>query len=141
MLNKRLFKLKILLRQNLVVIIGLICWFVIHIILFYSWTGGNLTSALLYTFYFDEMPGYYGHFYPFISDFLIFSWILALITMGLYRKYNPEQTCIALSKAMKGHTIIVGYNNLGKRIRTYLRQRKKKYVIIESNRKLVENLI
>jgi len=140
-MNKKIEKAKILLKQNWLAISILILWFIVHLIVFYILTGGNFTEALEYTFYFKETETGYGHFYPIMSGFLIFGLILTLLTIELYRKYNPIQTCLALSRSMKNHTIIIGYSHLGQRIRAYLKKRKEKYVVIEDDRTLINDLI
>ncbi|MFX0066168.1 MAG: NAD-binding protein [Candidatus Hermodarchaeota archaeon] len=141
MLKKKITKLKILVKQNLLAFTLLTLWFIIHLLIFYVSSGYNISAALLYTFYFDQMDSYYGRFYPTISSFLIFGWLLSLITKEVYRKYHPEQTSLALSRSTRGHTIIIGYSNLGQRIQEYLRKKRRPYVVIEANRTLIEGLI
>ncbi|MFX0063794.1 MAG: NAD-binding protein [Candidatus Hermodarchaeota archaeon] len=140
MLKSKLIKITILARQNLLAFIILILWFLGNIILFTA-LSGSFIDALLYTFYFDQLDTYYGNFYVVISGFVIFGWILSLLTVQLYRKYYPEQTCLALSKSMRGHAIIIGYTHLGQRIRDYLQKNGKAYVVIEDDRTLVNDLI
>lgn len=141
MLKKKITKLKILAKQNLLAFILLVLWFIIHLLIFYVSSGYNISAALLYTFYFDQLDNYYGRFYPTISGFLIFGWLLSLITKEVYRKYHPEQTSLALSRSMRGHTVIIGYSNLGKRIQDYLQKQRRPYVVIEKDRTLVSGLI
>ncbi|MFX0093625.1 MAG: NAD-binding protein [Candidatus Hodarchaeota archaeon] len=138
-IRKKIIKLKILFKQNWFVFTVFIAWFFVNFLIFTL--TGNLMEAILYTFYFSVRQDYYGHFYFTISGFVIFGWIVSLVTTELYRKYYPEQTCIALSRAMTSHTIIIGYSNLGKRIVKYLRRKQKRFVIIEDNRALVSDLI
>ncbi|MFX1256134.1 MAG: NAD-binding protein [Promethearchaeota archaeon] len=140
MLKSKLIKITILARQNFLAFTILILWFLSNIVLFTALTG-SLTDALIYTFYLDQLNTYYGNFYTVISGFVIFGWILSLLTVQLYRKYYPEQTCLALSQSMRKHAIIIGYSHLGQRIKDYLQQNKKAYVVIEDDRTLVNDLI
>lgn len=140
-MKKRIIKLKILLRQNWIALGALFLWFLVNFIAFTVLTGGNLSESLGYTFYFGEMPTIYGHFYTQMSGFLIFGLILTLITVELYRKYHPKQTCLALARDMADHAVIIGYSHLGQRIRDYLIKNDKKLVVIEEDEVLVKELI
>ncbi len=140
-MRKKMAKVKILLKQNWIWLFVVSGWFLVNYVVFFILTGGNFSEALTYTFFFGEMLVPYGHFYQIMSDFIIFGLLIGLVTIGLYRNYHPKQTCLALSKAMKNHTIIIGYSHLGQRIRKYLLKKNKKYVVIEENEQLIEGLI
>ncbi len=133
-------KIRILFKQNWLAFTILILWFVIHFLVFYL-IHGNISDALQYTFYFKEDGSGYGHFYPVISGFLIFGLVLTLLTVELYRKYNPLQTCLAIARDTKDHTVIIGFSHLGQRIREYLQKIGHEYVVIEENQELVASLI
>jgi len=139
-LNKKIMKTKILLRQNWIAFSILLLWFLIHFIVFYI-SHGTYSEALQYTFYFKEDEIGYGHFYPIISGFLIFGLVLTLLTVELYRKYNPLQTCLALARSSKDHVVIIGYSHLGQRVREYLQKIGRKYVVIEEDQEVLRELI
>lgn len=140
-MRKQMIKFKILLSQNWVLFLIVIGWFIINYLIFFILNSGNLTQALLYTFFFAQMPIPYGYFYQVMSDFVVFGLLIGLVTVGLYRNYHPEQTSLALSKSMKNHTIIVGFSHLGQRIRWYLTKNNKQCVVIEEDKALVKGLI
>ncbi|MFX0096829.1 MAG: NAD-binding protein, partial [Candidatus Hodarchaeota archaeon] len=140
-MNKRFVKFKILLRHNWFAIAIIALWFAANFLAFYVWTGFNIMEALLITFYFTEMQTYYGNFYSVLSGFVIFGILFSFITIELYRKYNPKETSLILARAMKDHTVVIGYSHLGHRIREFLVQNRKKYVIIEEDEELVSDLI
>ncbi|HUY00913.1 MAG TPA: NAD-binding protein [Candidatus Deferrimicrobium sp.] len=139
-MRKKLIKLKIILKQNLIGITILFLWFLIHFFAFFIISNGDPIQALQYTFYFKQEP-MYGNFYSLISQVIIFGWIFMLVTVEIYRKYHPEQTCLALSRSMKDHTVIIGYSHLGQRIREYLSLYNKKFVVADSDRTLLKDLI
>ncbi|MFX1486556.1 MAG: NAD-binding protein [Promethearchaeota archaeon] len=140
-MNKKLVKFKILLRHNWFAIAIIALWFVVNFFVFYIWTGFNLAEALLITFYFVEMQTYYGSFYLVLSGFVVFGILFSFITTELYRKYNPKETCLILARAMNDHIIIVGCSHLGQRIREFLVENSKKYVVVEEDEELVSDLI
>ncbi|MFX1294423.1 MAG: NAD-binding protein [Promethearchaeota archaeon] len=140
-MRKKTFKFKILIKQNWIALTIFILWFVIHFLVFLMMSGGNAIDALAYTFYFKEEESGYFHFYPIMSGFLIFGLILTLLTIEISRKYHPVQTCLALARSMKDHTIIIGYSHLGQRIREYLKEKNEDYVIIDDNSDLVREII
>lgn len=139
-MNKRVIKAKILFKQNMFSFSIIIFWFVVNFFVALLLTG-NLFESLAFIFYFYELPGPYGVFYPTISEFVIFGIILALIVSDFYRKYSPKQTALELAKLMKDHVIIIGYSHLGEQIRQYLIKIKKDYVIIEPDEDKVKELL
>ncbi len=139
-MNKKIAKLKILLRQNWLAFSIFFLWFIIHYFVFLIATSDPL-EALQYTFYFKEDDYGYSHFYPIMSGFLIFGLILTLITVELSRKYHPEQTALALAQNMKNHTIIIGFSHLGQRIREHLIKLNEPYVIIEDDYSLINEIL
>ena len=141
-MKRKITKAKIIIKQNWFAITILLLWFLINYFVFLMLANRNFSEALAYTFYYGEMTGHpYGFFYPTMSGFLIFGLILTLITVELYRKYHPEQTCLALSQNMSEHAIIIGFSHLGQRIREYLIKNDKNYVVIEDDEELVSELI
>ncbi|MHA1229408.1 MAG: hypothetical protein ACTSPQ_02055 [Candidatus Helarchaeota archaeon] len=124
-MGKKLIKIKILLKQNSLVLSIFLLWFIINYFVFYTLTNDLITSLLI-IFYFIQYSGQYGSFYPVISEFVIFGVIFSVITTGFYRKYNPEQTSLALARFRKNHVVIIGYSHLGIRIKNYLDQIHKK---------------
>ena len=140
-MKKQLIKFRIIFKQNWFVVALLILWFLINYGVFVALNEGDLSKALAYTFYYGEMVHPYGFFYPTMSGFLIFGLILTLVTVELFRKYHPKQTCLALSRNMSGHAIILGFSHLGQRIREYLIENEKNYVVIEEDEELLKELI
>ena len=140
-MKKQITKFKIIFKQNWFAIAILILWFLINFGVFVALTGGDLSAALAYTFYYGEMPGPYGFFYPTMSGFLIFGLILTLVTVELFRKYHPKQTCLALSREASEHAIIIGFSHLGQRIHEFLIENENTYVIIEEDEELIAELI
>ncbi len=137
---KQLIKIKLLLKQNCVAFSIVIFWFFINF-LYFSNVTHNVAEGALIVFFFIEHSSLYGTFYSAFTEFIIFGLVFGLITVELFRKYNP---CIAsreVSKKYSNHVVIIGYTHIGKRIAAYLADKRIKYVIIEENYDLVEDLV
>lgn len=140
MVSRAKTKLKIILKQNAYAFFIVLFWFGGNFLYFWSGTG-KLSEAWRIVFFFREGPGEYGYFYDSFTEFIIFGLVFSLITVELFRKYNPEVTCREISKKMEDHAIIIGYNNIGKRISEYLDEIGVPHVIIEKDRNLIDDLI
>ncbi|TFG04878.1 MAG: hypothetical protein EU536_03535 [Promethearchaeota archaeon] len=141
-MKRHFVKMKILLRQNISAFGLLVFWFIINYFIFLGLTNINYLESLQYLFYFGELQTHpYGYFYPTISEFLIFGLILTLITLELYRKYHPKQTCLELSQQASHHAIIIGYSHLGQQIRKYLIENSKPCVVLDKNEVNLQELI
>ena len=140
MVSKRITKFKILIKQNFIIILIVFFWFIVNFI-YFSILTANLIDALLILFYFIEYDSLYGQAYSTWSEFIIFGLLISLITIELFRKYNPAITSREISKKISDHVVIIGYSHIGQRVAEYLKSRKIKHVIIEENSDLVEDLI
>lgn len=84
----------------------------------------------------------YGNFYASFTEFIIFGLIFSLITIDLFRKYNPADTSRELARSCDDHVVIIGYNHIGKRIASYIKENTDyDVVIIEKREDLVKDLI
>ncbi|MHA1146947.1 MAG: NAD-binding protein [Promethearchaeota archaeon] len=140
MVSRRITKLKILLKQNAYAFFIVLFWFGGNFLLFWR-TTGELNETWKIVFFVKEGPGEYGYFYDSFTELIIFGLVFSLITVELFRKYNPEVTCREISRKMENHAIIIGYNNVGKRISEYFYKIGVKHVIIDKNRELLDDLI
>jgi len=133
-------KLKLLLKQNIIAFSIFFLWFITNFIVFFILTSSPV-DALLTIFFFMQHGSMWGSFYLVFTDVIILGLILSLITIELFRKYNPKETCRLVANQMKNHVILIGYTHLAQRIHSYLEEHRKPYVIIDIDEEKVENLI
>lgn len=141
MRSRKLIKIKKVLRQNYIAFLIVIFWFLGNFI-YFSIKTSDLYEALLIIFYFKNHLSLYGNFYESFTEFIIFGLIFSLITIDLFRKYNPADTCRELARFCDNHVVIIGYNHIGKRIADYISKNTKyDVVVIEKKEELVKDLI
>ncbi|TXT61761.1 MAG: hypothetical protein BAJALOKI2v1_10031 [Promethearchaeota archaeon] len=140
MKSSYLIKISTLIKQNVAAIFIFIIWFSANYIVFLS-LSADFVDAFLILFYFKEHQSLYGNFYSNFSEFIIFGIIFSLITVELYRKYNPLETCRKLARKYDDHAIIIGYNHIGQRIYNHLTFIGKEAVVIDKNKEAVKELI
>jgi Trk K+ transport system NAD-binding subunit len=126
--------------QNLQALMAVVLWFLVNLIYFYYVTNSFIESVLI-LLYFKSHDSLYGHFYDAFTEFIIFGLLFGLITIELFRKYNPEVTSREISKKYSDHVVIIGYTHIGERIANYLTEHRVEHVIIEEDRNLVDDLI
>jgi Trk K+ transport system NAD-binding subunit len=117
-----------------------IFWFFVNFVYFFIITY-DISKSILIIFFFIEHENVYGNFYCAFTEFIIFGLVFGLITVELFRKYNPAIAAREISKKYSDHVVIIGYTHIGKRIADYLKDRGVKYAIIENNYDKVEDLI
>ena len=140
MISKTLTKVKIVFLQNIHALFIVLFWFGAHFLYFY-WITGEIFESLKIIFFFKEGPGEYGFFYANFTEFIIFGLVFSLITIELFRKYNPEVTCREICQKLDNHVVIIGYSAIGRGLAEYLSEKGISHVIIERNLKLIEHLI
>ncbi len=134
-------KIKIIIRQNLIPLIIVLVWFICNYFIFLYGTSFNYFESLLILFYFKESHTPWGSFYSSMTEFLIFGLVFSLITIELFRKYNPIEACRKFASVLHDHIIIIGYNHIGRRLANYYRSLGKNFIIIDKNPKAVHDLL
>jgi voltage-gated potassium channel Kch len=124
------------------------------LILFFFWLMGFIFFAIIEpTMNFGEIfllsitvrtskkGGDFGGFYILVFPILIEVVIFGFIIGELLEKYNPVVTSRIFAKHQKNHTLIIGYNHLAMRIIDYCIEYHERFVIIEDDKELVEDII
>ena len=119
MTSKNYIKFKSIIKQNSYAIIIVILWFLCNYIAF-SFITYDFIEAFLILFFFKVNSSLYGCFYANFSEFIIFGLLFSLITIDLFRKYNPVDTSRKLAMSHTDHVVIIGYNHIGQRIANFL---------------------
>ncbi|MBD3351510.1 MAG: hypothetical protein GF364_08485 [Candidatus Lokiarchaeota archaeon] len=83
----------------------------------------------------------FASFYNLIWPILIEVVFFGFITGELLEKYNPTVTCSIIARYKRKHAVVIGYDHLGERIVDYCIENKRKYVVMEDDQELVEDLI
>lgn len=139
-ITRRLTKVKIVIKQNIYALLIVLIWFGLN--LFYFWvTSGDLVRSLEVVFFFVPGEGRYGFFYDSFTEFIIFGLVFSLITVELFRKYNPEITAREVCRKLEDHIVIIGYSNISKRLDKFFEVRGVPHVIIDKNLDVIEDLI
>lgn len=139
-LLRRVTKFKIVLKQNIHALLIVLVWFASNLIYFW-WATGDIIESLMVVFFFVPGEGVYGFFYDSFTEFIIFGLVFSLITVELFRKYNPEITAREVSKKLEDHVVLIGYSNIAKRLDEFFEFRDIPHVIIEKNMEIIEDLV
>ncbi|MEJ2250792.1 MAG: NAD-binding protein [Candidatus Lokiarchaeota archaeon] len=140
MASKYWIKFKTVIAQNSYAFLIVFIWFLGNF-LYFAFETGNWIIAVQIIFYFKPQETLYGNFYASFTEFIIFGLVFSLITIELFRKYNPIETCEKLAHDMKDHIIIIGYTHIGQRLNKHLESIGKEVVIVETQKSKVEELI
>ncbi|MBK8259623.1 MAG: NAD-binding protein [Polyangiaceae bacterium] len=129
------------LRQNKAALAFLLGWLAINAAVFAWGLGLPLTQAALTALRVHKADGVWGRFYASFTDVVVFGAIASFVVGNVTRRYRPEATCAALAAEMRGHLVVIGYSNLGRRLHQLVSSRGGQVVIVEEDRALVEALI
>nr|MDO8116284.1 hypothetical protein [Candidatus Sigynarchaeota archaeon] len=139
MVSKRLVKLEIACKQNKNLIILILFWFALNLWVLLFTTGDPLYSFAVLV-YVEQLDTPFGHFYATYSEFIVFGLLVGLVTVDLFRNYDPRQTSEALASRLKNHAIIIGYNHVGVRLARYLDENQVDYVVASGDKGLLVDL-
>jgi Trk K+ transport system NAD-binding subunit len=79
--------------------------------------------------------------YQSFTEVVVFGVLASIVLTNVTAKYKPEETCRALAESASGHVVIVGFTNLGRRVRELTLAAGKVAVVLEADRSLVGPLV
>lgn len=140
-LSKITTRAKLALAQNRLPILFVLIWLGVNTAVFVRSYGMPTLEAALVASCITKMPGGYRGAYQAFTEVVVFGLIASVVLSNVTSKYRPEQTSRALAAQSRGHIVVVGYTNLGKRVVELGDSAKKRVVIVEENAELVSELV
>lgn len=134
-------RLRVVLQQSRGAILAAAGWVVGFTLIFARAAHLPLGEAVLAAVCLNKLPGTWGRVYASFTEVIVFGAIASFVITNVTRRYRPEATCAALAGAARGHLLIVGYSNLGRRLFDMAREAGAEVVIVEEERSLVAALI
>jgi voltage-gated potassium channel Kch len=139
--SKKSVKLQILFRQNISIFLAVVLWFLVNYAVMYFENGLDPVRALEFTFFIKEGTTDYDTFYYRYGDYMMFSLVLGMVNVEVYRNYHPRKTCETLARKMENHAVVFGYNALGRRITAFLERNKIPWVVVSPRESDVKELV
>ena len=140
MVSKKLVKLEMVFKQNIIGLIVIVAWFVVNFLLLFRETE-DLTMATKALFYVVILDSEYGQVYAIYSEFVVFGLIIGVVTVDALRNYNPRKTAEILASRQERHAIVFGYNQVSVRFTNMLRRLNIPFVVVSTDEKSVQELI
>jgi Trk K+ transport system NAD-binding subunit len=128
-------------RQNRAALLFVLAWIAANAIVFQISLGVPWADAALFAMCLHKAEGAWGRFYTTFTEVVVFGAVASVVVANVTRRYRPEATSAALAEGAEGHLVVIGYSNLGKRIRDMALEAGADVVVIEENRSLVEEII
>lgn len=120
--------------------LGFVAFWFAAATLAFRWGGGlHWHDAVMSSLYFEVQPGVFSQGYSFWGQSMIFGVVVALLLREALENY--KERCRLMAKMLKGHTIIVGYTHLGKRLVEHCLHNGIPYALIERDSALVDDLL
>ena len=127
--------------QNAGALSFVLVWILVNFGVFREVFGAASEDAALLAVCVQKANGAWGRFYATFTEVVVFGAIASMIVANVTRRYRPEATCAALAEQARKHVVIIGYSNLGKRIRALALDAEATAVVVEEDRALVDDLV
>ena len=134
-------RLGVSVRQNATALLFIFVWIAVNFAVFFQVFGASPEDAALLAVCVQKAAGAWGRFYTTFTEVVVFGVVASMIVANVTRRYRPEATCAALAERARNHIVIIGYTNLGKRIRDLALEAGHDAVVVEEDRVLVEELV
>ena len=144
-MGKLLVKLGIFIEEIKVPLILILVWFgggfLFHWFMYSS--IASLTDIFLATFFMKDFgaDNTFEIFYQIFGTIIISQGIFTVIIERSTSRINPRLTAEKIAKNMDKHVVIIGWSHLALRIIEYMNEKGIKYVMIEENEELVQDLL
>ncbi len=134
-------KLKIIAKDNGIVLGILLAWFGIGFLVYSIFYGLSAWNAFRASLFLKQMNGDFATAYNTWTQGIIFGVTFSLLFQNILQKYNPERSCRMLAKEMHDHVVVIGHSHLGRRLVASFRERGIRYCLIEKDRERVDDLL
>lgn len=141
MLKRAWIRLAVTVRQSAAAIVITGTWLLVNGLVFAGPLGRRWDEAAFVALCIHKTEGAWGHFYASFTEVVIFGVVASMIVANATRRYRPEATSAALAKQASGHLVVIGYSNLGQRIRDMTLAAGGVAVVVEEDRSLVAEII
>jgi voltage-gated potassium channel Kch len=139
---KRLFlRIAITAQQNRAALAVAAAWLVVNGVIFAVALGQAWPEAVLLALCFHKMEGSWGRLYAAFTELVVFGAVASLVVADATRRYRPEATCTALAERASSHLVVIGYTNLGVRVRAMGVAAGATVVVVDDDRARVDALI
>lgn len=134
-------RITVAMRQNRAAIAICLAWLATFTVLFAIARRLPVDQAALAALCLHRIEGTWGRAYASFTEVVVFGAIASFVITNVTRRYRPEATCAALAAEARGHLIVIGYSNLGRRLHDMAVEAGAPVVVVEADRGLVEALI
>jgi Trk K+ transport system NAD-binding subunit len=134
-------RLAVSIRQNAAALLFVVVWILANFAVFRYAFDAPPSEAALFALCVQKGSSPWGRFYTTFTEVVVFGVIASMIVANVTRRYRPEATCAALAERARKHVVVIGYTNLGKRIRNLAVDAGAAAVVVEEDRALVDDLV
>ncbi len=141
MIKRILLRIAITARQNWAALAFAAAWIAVNGVVFATALRLPWADAALAALCFHKVEGSWGRVYASFTEIVVFGAVASLVVADATRRYRPEATCAALAERARGHLVVIGFTNLGKRVRAMALEAGAAVVVVDEDRDRVEALI
>lgn len=139
--NILLKKVKIIIKDNKVLLFILLLWFLGGFLVYFFFLKLKFSEALKASLFFKQIESDFSSAYHSWSQGIVFGVIFTFFFQNIISKYNPERSCRIMAKEMQNHIVVIGFSHLGERLVNYFRQNKVPYCLIEKDKERIDELL
>src|SRR5690242_5379481 len=117
LIRRTWIRVAVTVRQSAAAIVATIAWLAGNAVVFAGPLGLPGGEAVLVALCIRKTEGAWGRFYTSFTEVVVFGVVASMVVANATRRYRPEATSAALAERAQGHLVVIGYTNLGKRVR------------------------
>lgn len=140
-LKRTWIRLGVTVRQSSTAITAITVWLAANGLAFARLRGLPWDEAALLALCVRKADGTWGRFYTSFTEVVVFGVFASMVVANATRRYRPEATSAALAERAEGHLVVIGYTNLGKRVRDRTIEAGGTVVVIDEDKSLVDEII
>lgn len=134
-------RLGLALRQNRGALLFIAAWLASNALVLSRFFGMERAKAVMVAACITKASGGWPAVYQSFTEVVVFGVVASLVLTNVTRRYRPEETCRALAARSRGHVVVIGWTNLGRRVAGVVQGSSRPLVVVEHDASLVAELV
>jgi Trk K+ transport system NAD-binding subunit len=141
MSRKVFVRIQLALVQNRVPLGFVVLWLAASTALFTRLAHVSPIEGMMLATCLQKATGAWGTLDQAFTEVVVFGLVASLVVANVTRRYRPEDTARALGAGLRRHVVVIGYTNLGKRVRDIAREIGCPVVVVDPDSASVASLV
>ena len=127
--------------ENRAALLFVVVWLAAGVLVIARATGTSFAAALALAVCLQKVDAGPLRLYQTFTEVVVFGVVASLVVTNVTQRQRPERIARALAGSARGHVVVVGMSNLGRRLHEIVREAGKPVVVIDADARNLEEVV